>query len=235
MNHYIDTFLLFNNKVHYDQVHHHFLLLFTINSFAESSSGFTEIFNGKDLSGWTVRNGKATYRVENGTIIGKTVEGEIPLCTDKLYGDFELIFKVKFLNHQLNSGVQIRSNDDNNKKEEWAQELAATKKLGSRTAYIYGEACGGWITPEVKLIHHNHVKNDAWNEIRVVAKGAKIQTWVNGNQVSDIISEEKFKSHSNGFIGLQVHQFQKVRDLMKSAGKIFVSRSINTELHNYSS
>ena len=31
------------------------------------------------------------------------------LCTDKLYGDFELQFEVKLINDELNSGVQIRS------------------------------------------------------------------------------------------------------------------------------
>jgi len=118
-----------------------------------------------------------------------------------------LIFKVKFLNYQLNSGVQIRSNDDNkNKRVNGPQvELAATKKLGSRSGYIYGEACGGWMTPEDKLTHHNYVKNDSWNEVRIITKGARIQTWLNGNKVSDLTNEEKFKSHPNGFIGLQVH------------------------------
>ena len=71
----------------------------------------TSIFDGKTLDGWTQLNGTADYRVEKGTIIGKTKEGSPNsfLCSDKLYGDFALQFQVKLINNELNSGVQIRS------------------------------------------------------------------------------------------------------------------------------
>ena len=71
---------------------------------------WSPLFDGKTLDGWRQRNGTATYRVENGTIVGRTEEGSPNsfLCTDKLYGDFELEFDVK-CDPRLNSGVQIRS------------------------------------------------------------------------------------------------------------------------------
>jgi len=56
---------------------------------------------------------------------------------------------------------------------------------------------------------HKHFKNGEWNAYRIVAKGARIQTWVNGNQVSDLTDEAKFESHPKGFIGLQVHGIKK--------------------------
>ena len=58
-----------------------------------------------------VKNGTASYRVQNGAIFGKTNEGSPNsfLCSNKLYGDFELHFEVKLINDELNSGVQIRS------------------------------------------------------------------------------------------------------------------------------
>jgi hypothetical protein len=70
-----------------------------------------EIFNGKDLSGWTKRGGDAQYKVENGEIVGSSVP-DTPntfLTTDKQYGDFilELDFKIEDVN--FNSGIQIRS------------------------------------------------------------------------------------------------------------------------------
>ena len=189
------------------------LLLASMSLFAVNEDGFTKIFNGEDLSGWNVRNGTATYRVENGAIIGKTTEGSKNtfLCTDKIYGDFELKLQVKIINDQLNSGVQIRSNDDNQKKRVNGPqvEIESTKKQGAESGHIYGEACGGWMTPKDKLVPHKHFKNGEWNELRVVAKGAKIQTWINGTQVSDLVSDEKFKSHPSGFIGLQVHSIGK--------------------------
>ena len=71
---------------------------------------WVSLFDGKEIKGFTQKNGTATYRVEDGAIVGKTAEGSPNsfLCTDKLYGDFELEFEVK-CDNRLNSGVQIRS------------------------------------------------------------------------------------------------------------------------------
>jgi hypothetical protein len=143
------------------------------------------------------------------------------LCSDKLYGDFELHFQVKLINNELNSGVQIRSQCKELTDKEKARgdkhgrvngpqvEIEATKEKGAESGYVYGEACGGWMTPKTDLIPHKHFKNGEWNQYRIVAKGARIQTWVNGNQVSNLTDKEKFKSHSKGFIGLQVHSIKK--------------------------
>ena len=48
-------------------------------------------------------------------------------------------------------------------------------------------------------------KDGEWNHYRVVANGARIQTWINGEAIEDLVDEEKFQSHPKGFIGLQVH------------------------------
>jgi hypothetical protein len=181
------------------------------------------IFNGKNLDGWTQKNGTATYRIEKGAIVGKTKEGSPNsfLCTDKLYGDFELQFEVKLINDELNSGVQIRSQTKELNDKEKSRgdkfgrvngpqvEIEATKEKGAESGYVYGEAIGGWMTPKEKLIPHKNFKNGKWNKYRILAKGPVIKTWVNGNQVSDLKDEEKYKSHSKGFIGLQVHSIKK--------------------------
>jgi hypothetical protein len=183
----------------------------------------TSIFDGKTLDGWTQLNGTADYRVEKGTIIGKTKEGSPNsfLCSDKLYGDFELQFQVKLINDELNSGVQIRSQTkelDNKEKARGDKfgrvngpqvEIEATKENGAESGYVYGEAMGGWMTPKSDLTPHKHFKNGEWNQYRIVAKGPRIQTWVNGNQVSNLTDKEKHKSHPKGFIGLQVHSIKK--------------------------
>ena len=61
------------------------------------------------------------------------------------------------------------------------------------------------MTPKDKLKPHKHFKDGAWNKYRVLAKGPRIQVWVNGEQVSDLVHEKAYKSHPSGFIGLQVH------------------------------
>ena len=183
----------------------------------------TPIFDGKTLNGWTQLNGTATYRVDKGAIIGKTKEGSPNsfLCSDKLYGDFELKFQVKLISNELNSGVQIRSQCKELTDKEKARgdkhgrvngpqvEIEATKEKGAESGYVYGEALGGWMTPKSDLIPHKHFKNGEWNQYRIVAKGPRIQTWVNGTIVSNLTDREKHKSHPKGFIGLQVHSIKK--------------------------
>ena len=192
--------------------------------FAKHHKGeMTSIFDGKTLNGWTQLNGTADYRVEKGTIIGKTKEGSPNsfLCSDKLYGDFELHFQVKLINNELNSGVQIRSQcrelidkekargDKHGRVNGPQVEIEATKEKGAESGYVYGEALGGWMTPKSDLTPHKHFKNGEWNQYRIVAKGPRIQTWVNGNKVSSLTDKEKYKSHPKGFIGLQVHSIKK--------------------------
>ena len=72
--------------------------------------GFVSLFNGKTLDGWVQKNGQATYKVVDGTIMGRTKAGSPNsfLCSVMEYGDFELKFEVK-VDVGLNSGVQIRS------------------------------------------------------------------------------------------------------------------------------
>ena len=178
-------------------------------SFANAKDNFTAIFDGKTLDGWTQRNGTATYTVENGTIVGTTKKGSPNsfLCSNKLYDNFELIFEVKVHNN-LNSGVQIRSQTKGGPKGRVngpQVEIEASGSKGAESGYIYGEAAGGWMTPGDKRKPHKHFKDGEWNKYRILAEGARIQTWINGTQISDLVDEAKLKSHPKGFIGLQVH------------------------------
>lgn len=168
--------------------------------------GFIDLFNGENLEGWTQRNGTATYRVEGDCIVGKTNEGSPNsfLCTDKLYGDFELSFEVK-VDNALNSGVQIRSQTAGGKPDGRVNGPQVEISTDRMAGYVYGEAAGGWMTPNEDRKPHDHFKKEQWNSYRVVAFGNKIETWLNGNQISDLTHEERYKSHPKGFIGLQVH------------------------------
>lgn len=189
---------------------------------AEPEAGWVNLFDGKSLDGWTQKNGTATYLVQDGTIVGQTAEGSPNsfLCTVKEYGDFELEFDVK-VHNDLNSGVQIRSRakkmpEIKEGKEQFEHvngpqvEIEAGKEKGAKAGYVYGEATGrGWLTPKEKLIPHKHFKDGEWNHYRVVARGSRIQTWLNGTPIDDISDEEIFKTHHGGLIGLQVHGIGK--------------------------
>lgn len=186
---------------------------------AASAGEWASLFDGKSLDNFIQKNGTATYRIEGDAIVGKTKEGSPNsfLCTKKLYDDFELEFEVKVAD-ELNSGVQIRSQTkelSDKEKEAGAKfgrvngpqvEIEASLANGAEAGYVYGEATGrGWLTPEERLKPHKHMKDGHWNKFRVVAKGPRIQTWINGVKIEDLNDAEIFKTHPKGFIGLQVH------------------------------
>lgn len=185
---------------------------------AADKDGWTELFDGKSLSGWIQKNGTATYRVENGTIVGKTNEGSPNsfLCTDRDYADFELELEVK-VDNRLNSGIQLRSKTKEPKEGEKfgvvygpQVEIEASGSSGAEAGYVYGESTKfGWLTPESRLKPHKHFKDGEWNKYRVVAKGPRIQTWINDQPIEDLTHEEIYQTHPTGFISLQVHGIAK--------------------------
>lgn len=194
------------------------LILLSAPLLAADGEGWVSLFDGKTLQGWIQKNGTATYRVEDGTIVGKTNEGSPNsfLCTEKDYGDFELEFEVK-VDNRLNSGVQLRSktqpasgNEKFGRVNGPQVEIEASLANGAEAGYVYGEATKyGWLTPESRLKPHKHFKDGEWNKYRVVAQGPRIQTWINGVAIEDLTHEEIFKTHPSGFISLQVHGIGK--------------------------
>ena len=200
----------------------------------EGSGNWTDLFNGTDFHGWTIRGGGATYEVRDGAIVGLNGPGQNTfLSTWNLYSDFELEFEVK-LNGTLNSGVQIRS------KARW--ETPRGKKIemiygpqveiehsNGYAGYLYGERAGGWMTPEQKRVQHSHFKKDDWNHYRIVADGPRIQTWINGYPVSDLVHQKIYQDHREGFIGLQVHSKDAEPGSLSVAWKNIRIRELNTE------
>jgi hypothetical protein len=172
--------------------------------------GFVALFDGKTLDGWVQRNGTATYRVEDGCVVGKTNEGSPNsfLCTEKDYSDFDLTFEVKVAD-ELNSGVQIRSESKeayNKGRVHGPQVEIATN---GTAGYIYGEALDtGWLSEDRSNPAANAAfKKGQWNKYRVLCVGKSIKTWVNDVPVADLVDEKSGKTC--GFIGLQVHGIAK--------------------------
>ena len=168
---------------------------------------WVKLFNGKDLGGWSQKNGTATYRIENETIVGKTAQGSPNsfMCTTQDYANFELTFEVND-DSGLNSGVQIRSlskADFNNGRVHGPQ--VEIESAPGESGYVYSEGTGrGWITKQQPV--KDAYQNGKWNRFVVRANGDRIQTWVNGISIADCIDTESSKK---GFIGLQVHGIKR--------------------------
>lgn len=181
-------------------------------------AGWTPLFDGKSLDGWKVNGGFATYKVEDGTIVGTTAEGSSNtfLCKGD-FKDFELEFEV-LCDPRLNSGVQVRSHVY----AEDGPDPLAPKKHRTK-GVVYGPQCeialtssgtagrfydesrrDRWIA-ELKPEAKDAFKDTEWNRYRVVVQGDRYRSWVNGVAASDFTDDKD----EHGLIGLQVHGIRR--------------------------
>lgn len=175
------------------------------------------LFDGKSIDGWTVEGGTATFRVEDGAIVGRTAEGSKNtfLFTPRTYADFELEFEV-LCDVELNSGVQIRSHvykEDTPQPSQPKRIRAAGEVYGYQceiTRHDAGTAGNFWDEgrftrwlddfsnkPEARGAY----RDGQWNHYRIVAQGDRIRSWVNGVPCADFHDQ----TDASGYIGLQVH------------------------------
>ena len=170
--------------------------------------GWTDLFNGKDLTGWKQLNGEAKYEAVDGMIVGTTVANTPNsfLCTEEEYGDFVLELEMLLVD-DFNSGMQFRSQslpDYNNGRVHGYQcEVDPSERAWS--AGIYDEARRGWLYPvDLNPDAKSAFKPGEWNHYRIECIGPSIKTWLNGIPVAHLLDDMTPK----GFIALQVHSIR---------------------------
>lgn len=132
-----------------------------------------------DLSGWFADH-DATWTYEDGALVGRGGPGHF--FTNKTYADFELRGLVK-VNERGNSGIYIRAKPHSDPNNPWPIEQGYEAQVDQHdpknfTGCLYNvcwpENVGGPIT-----------RDDAWFDYRIVARGDRIRTWVNGVPMVD--------------------------------------------------
>jgi type 1 glutamine amidotransferase len=199
------------------------MLMLSLIATCAMAGEWMDLFDGETLDGWSVHSGYASYRVEDGAIVGTAVKGSPNtfLCTSKEYGDFILEFEVK-CDPRLNSGVQIRSRiaedpmffvfrgPDGRPRQRvippdrvygYQVEIAGAETGGS--GGIYDEARRGFFLADVSenQAARKAFKDDQWNNFRIECKGSSIKTWINDVPCADL----RDSLDAKGIIGLQVH------------------------------
>jgi hypothetical protein len=178
------------------------LLLFAILLSLFCSSGIAQkqqLFNGKNLDGWKIYGTEKWY-VEDGLLICESGpdKGYGYLATEEHFYDFDL--SVDFQQEANgNSGIFIRSTIEGTKITGWQAEVAPP---GHSTGGIYESYGRGWlIKPDPEK--DKALKMGEWNTMRIVAKGSKVTTWLNGEKMIEIDDEKIGKG--KGSIALQIH------------------------------
>jgi len=171
----------------------------TLNELRLIEPSGNPLFNGKDLTGWFVNNGKGEWAVDKGDIIPTGHRGLHYLRTDREYANFTLSLEYT-ISRGGNSGLAIRTAKDG-----WPsgdgmelQILDQPGEVKDSTMAIYGNL------PPLDRAD----KSEQWNRVVVKADGRMISAWVNGELVQQVntarLPEVKHR-HLQGWIGLQDH------------------------------
>jgi len=187
-----------------------FLLSF-FNNFsaaAQTSTGWQNLFNGKDLTGWKRLAGTAEFSVEDGVIVGRTVAGSPNtfLVTEKEYGDFILEADVWLEDEEGNAGLQTRSHfnaaANNGQGRVFGRQCEVDPTFRRWSGGIYDEGRREWLYPmQLNQAAQNAYKNGVYNHYTIECIGNEMKTWVNGIATAYVVDTIDTK----GFLGLQVH------------------------------
>lgn len=207
------------------------LIYLPVILFGQKESGWENLFNGKDLTGWKRLAGAAIYSAEDGCIVGKTVanSGNTFLVTEKEYGNFILELDILVEDPEGNSGVQTRSHYDvagnNGAGKVYGRQCEVDPSPRKWTGGIYDEGRREWLYPvQLNARAQDVYKPGEYNHFKIECIGNEMKTWVNGTAtayVADTIDPK-------GFIGLQVHAVNNA----EHAGKKVFFRNIRIKTKN---
>jgi len=178
---------------------------FTIGGFSQQNTESVSLFNGVDLSGWTI-HGTEKWYVEDGDLVCENgSDNEYGyLSTDKYYDDFVLTLEYKQESNG-NSGVFFRSTLDGIIINGWQVEISPP---GHDTGGIYESYGRGWlIKPDP--IKDKSLKYGDWNSMKIMVKGDNVKTWLNDVEMIHI-NDQKI-GEGKGSIALQIHAGDDVK------------------------
>ena len=206
------------------------LALISCSQEPKVEDGWTELFNGKDLSGWKVVAGTAPFEVVGEEIVGTSVAGSPNtfLITEVTYGDFILELDLKIEDLTSNSGVMARGQFDPAKRDGkglvFGYQIEADPTDRAWSGGIYDEARRGWLYPlELNPEAKTAFKMGEYNHYRIEAIGDELKTWINGQEIAYVVDD----MDKTGFIGLQVHS---IRDSTQAGRKTYFKNvKIQTE------
>ena len=181
-----------------------YLLVFALVAFIAPAKK-VRLFNGKDLTGWTIYGTEKWY-VDAGELVCESGPDKQYgyLATEQAYKNFDLSLEFK-QEANGNSGVFFRSGIEGTKISGWQVEVAPKDH---DTGGIYESYGRGWLLkiPDDK---ETILKPGEWNKLRIRVEGDHVQTFLNGQPMADL-HDEKIGA-ANGSIALQIHDGGGIR------------------------
>ena len=171
----------------------------------KKDEGWTQLFNGKDLTGWkTHPDDKAKWEVVDGAIVGTGPVGHLYTVRDD-YENFDLRFEA-MISDKGNSGQMFRCKFSKGFPKGYEAQINATHGDPIRTGSLYPAFFQKPVTAEqrakVVILEQLH-KPDEWFTQEVIADGNHIIIKVNGKTTVDYV--DKKNSFKEGHFAFQQH------------------------------
>jgi len=140
-------------------------------------SGYVTLFDGTDLTQWAPAPGQKSWAIEDGLLVNKRVAnraeaGSLPSA--QVYDDFVIRLDWK-VEPGGNSGLYIRETTEIQILDDYAERYANIKPC-QHAGSVYCQ-----IPSKPGALR----KAGDWNEMQVLARGKKVQVWLNGQMVVD--------------------------------------------------
>lgn len=200
---------------------------------APELAGFTPLFNGKDLTGWT--GDKEVWSVEKGELVGATPTGLAKnnfMTSNDSFEDFVLKFAFRLKDGKGNSGMQFRS--------QRAEEPIAHEMVGYQAdigekywGCLYDESRRNKVLAQAPESVMKRVSTAGWNSYTIRCLGPQITLFLNGG-ISVSYKEVDASIPESGLFATQVHSGKgpfeiRYRDIMVQRVPRPLPRSAETE------
>ncbi len=187
----------------------------------KNAAGFTSLFNGKDLTGWT--GAKESYEVVDGTIRCKPKQGGV-LHTEQMYRDFVARLEFK-LPPGGNNGLAIRYPGQGDTAYVGMTELQVLDDTAQQYAKLDPRQYHGSVYGMVAAQRGYQRPVGEWNFQEVTVQGSRIKVELNGTVIvdADVSKVTQFagnrahpgKDRTEGYFGFAGHsdpvQFRQVQ------------------------
>ena len=184
---------------------------------AQSPGDWKPLFNGKDLTGWTVAAGRgganapattpppSPWKVENGVLIGgQGARGS--LVTTEQYKDFELELDFMLAEHGTECSAELVGPKEENASKDRTclynsgitfrtgyQLNIGRREAGEYIGIVVHRQAPGAIRGNVLWLDNGDAKfpglrrKQDWNTLRISANGPRLPVFLNGTQICDVI------------------------------------------------
>ena len=180
----------------------------------DEEKGWVQIFDGKDLTGWTVYpRGAGNWRVEDGILIGSGPASHLFTIRDN-YKNFRYRVEAKINDHG-NSGQYFRTQFGPGFPRGYEAQINSTHRDPIRTGSLY-PSFNPRLSPADKAkisVTDMLVPPNEWFTQEVIADGNHIIIKVNGKTTVDFVDEKN--TYPKGRFALQQHDPKTVVSFRK--------------------